>query len=347
MQRVPNIDATKILKAVPGDLKPKGAAKLPDLLLIQGNQIPQIIEPSIISLIEQYIPPDIVKIALPIVQNNRNNDKITITEEQKASITQQIKTLVENRVKEEALNAAQNEISGVCLPPNVAKQLIDTRNNIVQSLNSIGTRIDQASSLVTGVSNFLTILVNVISLVDTALTLATLFYALPPNNVLPTPGSITSTLSGYQKAIRTVTFDQYGNSKLARLQSTIASSALVLSIVSIYILQAKALLEIIDIYIKACQLDNNNPLTPTSDIIESIASAQLQASQTQNQVTYNGFIIEIEEIPYSPGVIRRRAIGKNQQGIVLIQTELSFTTDNQTLINELKLIIDRDNLKAY
>jgi hypothetical protein len=46
-------------------------------------------------------------------------------------------------------------------------------------------------------------------------------------------------------------------------------------------------------------------------------------------------------------VNRYRAVGKNQSGIVLIQTELSFTLEPQILINELKLIIDRDNLKAY
>jgi hypothetical protein len=46
-------------------------------------------------------------------------------------------------------------------------------------------------------------------------------------------------------------------------------------------------------------------------------------------------------------VKQRRAVGQNYQGINLISTPYSFTTNTQTLINELKLIIDRDNLKAY
>ena len=105
------------------------------------------------------------------------------------------------------------------------------------------------------------------------------------------------------------------------------------------------LLDQIDKYIKQCNV--NSGLENISKDINDIANAQLQAQQSQNQITYNGFIIEIEEVPFTPTVTRRRAIGKNQQGIVLIQSELSFTTDNQTLINELKIIIDRDNLKAY
>jgi hypothetical protein len=96
-----------------------------------------------------------------------------------------------------------------------------------------------------------------------------------------------------------------------------------------------------------CFPEIKNDLTLISKDVKSIADSQKKAQQTLNQITYNGFIIDIEEIPYTPTVTRRKAVGRNAQGITLIQTELSFTTDTQTLINELKLIIDRDNLKAY
>ena len=103
----------------------------------------------------------------------------------------------------------------------------------------------------------------------------------------------------------------------------------------------------LDSKIIECSNQLNPVLTPISKNIEDIVLSQTQSIKTQNQSTYNGFIIEIEEVPYTPTVNRRRAIGKNVEGIILIQTELSFTTNDQTLINELKLIIDRDNLKAY
>ena len=111
-----------------------------------------------------------------------------------------------------------------------------------------------------------------------------------------------------------------------------------------YIKIAIALLNSIDAILNKCSPDG---LTPISKTIQDIAIVQTQAENTQNGTTYNGFILEIEEVPYTDTVTRRRAIGKNNSGITMIQTELSFTTDDQTLINELKFIIDRDNLKAY
>jgi hypothetical protein len=232
---------------------------------------------------------------------------------------------------------------GVCLNPTELNELRQQRDLIVGQLNNIGRKIDQTGNTVTGISSFLNTTIAVITTVEIASIIASAaLKVLPPPTV---PGIIPAALNDAQTLIRKTTFDKLGNSKLAKLQSTINSSALVISIISSYVLRAVESLKAIDVVLTAC--DPNNPLSPINSQVESIASTQLQASQTQNQTSYNGFIIEIEEVPYTPTVIRRRALGKNSQGIILISTELSFTTNNQTLINELKLIIDRDNLKAY
>jgi hypothetical protein len=234
---------------------------------------------------------------------------------------------------------------GVCLNSTELKALRQQRDLIVQQLNNIGVKIDRVGSSITGISSFLTIVINLITALDITSIAASLALKLPPVNALPVPGSVVSLIDDAQTLIRKATFDELGNSKLAKLQSSLGSSALVISIVSGYVLKSVESLKLIDNILKEC--DPNNPLFPINSQINTLASTQLQSSQTQNQTSYNGFIIEIEEVPYTPTVTRRRALGKNQQGIVLIQTELSFTTNNQTLINELKLIIDRDNLKAY
>ena len=282
------VDNTLIISATPEDQKPKGTSKLPSLLFSLGSQIPQIIQPSLQNLINQYI------------QN---------------------------------VDVCPNEVT--------LNELITQRNNIAESLNNIGFRINQLGSSITGVSNFLNITLGLLTSVDIASVIASAAAKLLPI----TPGAVPAALNDAQTLIRKTTFDRLGNSKLSKIQGVISSSSLVISIVGTYILTAKSLLDAIDSYINKCQINSN--IIPLSDVVNSIANAQLQAQQTANQVTYQGFIIEIEEVPYTPTVIRRRAVGKNQSGIVLIQTELSFTTNSGTLINELKLIIDRDNLKAY
>jgi len=230
---------------------------------------------------------------------------------------------------------------GVCPDSVTLNELIVQRNNIVQSLNNIGVRIDQLGTSITGVSNFLNLILGLLTTIEVATVAAS-----AAAKLLPTvPGIIPAALNDAQTLIRKITFDQLGNSRLSKIQGVLNSSALVISIIGTYVLTAKTLINTIDLYINQCQVNPN--IIPTSDAINSIADAQLQAQKTQNQITYNGFIIEIEEVPYTPTVTRKRAIGKNQQGIILIKTELSFTTNDQTLINELKLIIDRDNLKAY
>jgi len=230
---------------------------------------------------------------------------------------------------------------GVCLSQVELNQLKQQRDSIVSSLNQIGRTLNIITVSLTGLSSFLTLLESAIKGIEiakiTAQIAAVAFPALAAT--LPT------TLNTLNQAKTQILIDNKGNSRLSKLSAIIGGATLAASLVGSYILTATESLKAIDLVLKTC--DPNTTLDPISKEIEDISTIQLQAQQTQNQTTYEGFIIEIEEVPYAPNVIRRRAIGKNQSGIILIQTELSFTTDNQTLINELKLIIDRDNLKGY
>ena len=97
-------------------------------------------------------------------------------------------------------------------------------------------------------------------------------------------------------------------------------------------------------------------LTPLNNSLLALEQTQNQVNATPTESThngfileistYNGFILEIVEEQYSPTVKRVKAVAKNAQGIILLQTPPSFTTTPQVLIEELKLIIDSSNLKA-
>ena len=71
----------------------------------------------------------------------------------------------------------------------------------------------------------------------------------------------------------------------------------------------------------------------------------MKIDPNKNEI-YQDFLFEIVEEPFSPYVNKRRAVAKNKDGIILLQTPSSFTTDTQVLFTELKLIIDKNNLKA-
>lgn len=258
----------------------------------------------------------------------------------------QVTTLIQPSINKLTIDyVSKYQSSGVCLTPIELARLRQQRDLIVEQLNNIGNKIEILGTSITGLSFFLNTVLALINTTDLASIATSIALKIPPASALPTPSVITTLLNDAQTLIRKVTFDQYGNSKLSKYQSVLSGSALVLSIVGGYILTSVRDLQLIDSVLQTC--DPNNELPPISPNVQSIADAQLQSNQTENQTTYQGFIIEIQEVPYTPTVNRRRALGKNQQGIVLIQTELSFTTNDLTLINELKLIIDRDNLKAY
>ena len=221
-------------------------------------------------------------------------------------------------------------------------KLINTRNNIVNQSTSISKIIGKITSTVAKASIGIGTLIGLIR----ALKVAKRGIATAAK-IIPTglPGAIPAAISDIDDLITNKTFDIEGNSKIAPIKSAIDGIAVPLALISFYIAKFISLTSILDENIQKCK--PNTTLPPVTEELVEIAKVQKQAEESPNLSTYQGFILEIEIVPFSSTVNRRRAVGKNQDGITLVQTELSFTPVDQIMINELKFIIDRDNLKAY
>jgi len=252
------------------------------------------------------------------------------------------------KVIQQLLNPIANKLladatlpEGVCVPQVTLDRLILERNALVGQLNDIGASLDTITKSITGLNTYFNLVITVINTISVAKTVIS-----AASKVVPIiPGAVPAALSDLEDAKNKLVFTNTGTSKLDKIQSSITTSAISISLVNGYILSIVNILNSLDSILAKCS--PNSTYLPISKGINDSADAQRQAETTLNQTTYNGFIIEIQEVPYTPTVTRRRAIGKNQQGIILIQTELSFTTNPLTLISELKSIIDKDNLKAY
>ena len=235
------------------------------------------------------------------------------------------------------LNSAPN---GACLPPAQLDLIILQRNNIVNKLNQIGSVLDTATVAAGITSDLLN------SLITAAQTLRVTKTALiAADATAGGVGPFASLVFQANEILDALKFDSLGNSKLNKLKTIIDNTAAPISLTGSFISIAIVSLNSIDNILRQCS--PNSTYLAISNDLENITLRQNIAENTLNQITYKGFVLEIEIVPYTPTVNRRRAIGKNQSGIIMIQTEFSFTTSNQVLINELKLIIDRDNLKAY
>jgi hypothetical protein len=248
-------------------------------------------------------------------------------------------TELENQLPSAISNLTSQFTSGSCPDPVILQSIIEKRNNIVGKLNTTGQSINTATTTYTGVSNFLNVLLPAISNfrnIRTGLNQAI--------KVAPVaPGSAVAVLNDLGDIIDRLTFDSLGNSKLQQQKDRLDSLIIPIALFSKTLQNIITLLNSLDALILNC--DPNSPLDSPSDTITQTVNSQIQAEV--NEGSYKGFTFAIEEVPFSSTVNRRKAVALNQSGIPVLETVLSFTSNNQTLINELKLIIDRDNLKAY
>ena len=293
------VDPTIVEQSTPEELKPKGKAKLGQRILNLGKKILKTILPKLKSMLQQYA--------------------IAQFEIAKAEATspEQIDTLKQQ----------------YCPTPEALADLILTRDNIVNQLNSIGNQLgvlDFSIGSIQDVTNSLSQLTTIVDAVKIGVSAAS--KAIP----FGLPGAIPAILSDLE------TLDDKLIPFLEKNQGSLNATPVPFAIVISTINKVVRTLGQLDILINFCA--PNSQVVPISNTIRTFS--EIQTRSDINSGSYKGFVLKIEEVPYTATVTRRKAVALNTSGIKLLETPLSFTTNNQTLLDELKFIIDRDNLKA-
>lgn len=265
-----------------------------------------------------------------------------------------------SKIKEILLSFAE----GVCPTQQQIDKFINTRNNIVEQLIKVYNKVDRLSNNISGVSNFLTLILTAIKTVSgvaRGLAAGSIF------SPFPIPGAISSGISAAQGEVEKFKFKADGGQKLVPIAGGLISANIAVKLFANALRELICTIDALDVSMLECSSppieDPNNPpsqeeilkfkdevknkLIPIpTEIITFLEQDVAEQEQSLLETAYRGFIFEIEEVPFSPTVNRKRALAKNQDGITLLQTELSFTSTPDVLIQELKLVIDRDNLRA-
>ena len=305
--RLTNIDVESLQNSVAEDQKTSGLQRLGELILNQAIKLSRFVLPLVTNLIREYAI-DELESAL-----ERNQEEI-------------------NNLRDEL----KDKFCNVQLP-----QIIEQRNNAVEYLNNTGKVLDSFTVGVNFGASFAEVLTTLLKILRTAS-----FSINQAAKAIPLiPGAIPSIINDLNTAADTITFKADGTPNIPPIQSVLSQVSPAFATVQSTIVRCVDLLDRLDILITFC--DPNANLTGISDSINNIYENELLAESSENDGTYKGFILEIETRPFTDTVDQNRAVGKNKSNITLISTEYSFASDPQVLIDELKFIIDRDNLKAY
>lgn len=238
----------------------------------------------------------------------------------------------------EGLDTSNPTLPNLCPPQTVLDRALQIRNSLGTDIENTAKYIniiDTSLQILTPIINGAATSVDAINILKTATSVAT--------KVTPlVPGVITALLSDLDDLRTLITFKSDGTPKLPQLKRALSIGSEYISNAAKVMQTVLIFLQIIDLVLEKCG-KTPNELGP--DVTKLLDTIRLAGDSVIDTV-YKGFTFAIVEKQFSPTLKQRIGQAKNSQGIVLLQTEPSFTTDPQVLVEELKLIIDRDNLKA-
>jgi sulfur carrier protein ThiS len=234
------------------------------------------------------------------------------------------------------LPAVQIEDLIDCPSKNTILTLTEKRNKLARQINNMYSTVRTLNTTVLGVNTTITAIQAGITFIQTIPYPAT---GVPP---LGLPPLTTGT-------IETIGLVVDGLSRqLERAQ--IAVNILTLSLASFGILLGTilSLLNVLDRLLQKCSQEENIPFEQINNEINLLANQSQEIAQTQDNLTYKGFKLELKLDEENRSQYPRRfAQALNRQGVPVLKTESSFASNPQVLLDQLRFIIDSNpNLTA-
>jgi hypothetical protein len=260
------------------------------------------------------------------------------------SLPQQAKRQVLEELETEAFQLSLELLSNkplYCPSDDRLQRILKIYNNLLSTAESTATVLNYIAvslNILTGILNGTTTALAALNIAKTAANQAA--------KIVPVlPGIVVSTITDLEDSIKILTFKADGSSKIVKVKGQLESGAYYTALAAGVVNTIVLLLKTLKPLLESCGLQPDDLGTQTQNFIKENEIK----NQSNTQESYQGFTFEIVEVnlPNDPTVKRTIAQAINTEGIVALETQPSFTQNPKILIEELKLLIDKDNLKAY
>ena len=261
----------------------------------------------------------------------------------------QLKSQVEDKIN---TTLSQLQQSDKCPTEDTLNTILNVRDGILSQINTTVNTLNktkkgleflkQQLDLQTKAINTATDIKTVAQLTKSAGIIAQGLLPIVPGAVASAIDIADTTIQISDDIIKFLQFDTLGTQKILPLKTQLSTSLLYIDLSSQALLPLVDKLKSIDSILEKC----GKKVTPISTDITTFISISNAVNQENTLINYQGFILDIIEKPFGNNLTQKIGVAKDSQGVVLLQTPPSFTTNPQTLISELKYLITRDNLKA-
>ena len=224
-----------------------------------------------------------------------------------------------------------------CPPPSVLNIIVEKRNKLTNQLNNIYTTTTVTLNIIEGLEDVTNIVKDLFNVLK--------------NLPIPTLPPGAPEIIPQIQDLKHLTLEPL----ISKFSSLPSGLILSLSSLTEKLKQIIDLLNSLDLQIQKCIGDNEVELAEINTTLLELNNQQQpqlelnnqqQPQSTQQNIQINGFNFGVETEPTTNNLKRKRAIAKNDQGVILLRGEYSFSSSDQILINELVFYIQTNNLKA-